>query len=214
MSDELSLSCCEIIPNIVDVGVFNKKRYKRGATLRLVVVAGFRNGKNLDDIIKGMDVLVHKRNMNVHLDMVGDGYLMEYLKEMVGNLKLNDYVTFTGRKSKEEVSSILANNDIYLIASDTETFCIPGVEALASGLVLVSSRCKGPLEYIDSKCGEFFDAHDIEGMCDAIERVSKKLDKYDVNYLRSVSLKYSRENVANIAINVYKKMLDKNKKAH
>ena len=51
-------------------------------------------------------------------------------------------------------------------------------------------------------------------MCDAIERVSKKLDKYDVNYLRSVSLKYSRENVANIAINVYKKMLDKNKKAH
>ena len=167
MKKELSLNRCEVIPNIVDINTFNKKRYKRTSTLRLVVVAGFRNGKNLNDVIDAVNLLV-KRGIDVHLDMVGDGYLMPYLKEMVDNYELNKYVTFLGRKTKEEVAEILSCNDIYIIASDTETFCIPGIEALASGTVIVSTRCKGPEEYIDSSCGKFYKAHDIEDMCDKI----------------------------------------------
>lgn len=213
MKKELSLNRCEVIPNIVDINTFNKKRYKRTPTLRLVVVAGFRNGKNLNDVIDAVNLLV-KRGIDVHLDMVGDGYLMPYLKEMVDNYELNKYVTFLGRKTKEEVAEILSCNDIYIIASDTETFCIPGIEALASGTVIVSTRCKGPEEYIDSSCGKFYKTHDIEDMCDKIIEVYKSLDKYDLKHLRSVAEKYSMDNVSNKAISIYESMLKDKNKAH
>ena len=190
------------------INTFNKKRYKRTPTLRLVVVAGFRNGKNLNDVIDAVNLLV-KRGIDVHLDMVGDGYLMPYLKEMVDNYELNKYVTFLGRKTKEEVAEILSCNDIYIIASDTETFCIPGVEALGSGTPVVSSRCKGTSEYVDSKCGEFFNCHDIDDFSDAIIRVSKKLDSYDINYLKSVASKYSSDEVCKKAIKIYKEIIKK-----
>ena len=210
MKNELNLNKCYVIPNIVDTSVFNKKKYKRGKTLRLICIAGFRNGKNLDDIIKVIDNLVNKKKMNVHLDMVGDGYLMPYLNELVDSLNLRKYISFKGCiKDKNEIAKLLASSDIYLVASDIETFCIPGVEALASGTPVVSSRCKGTSEYVDSKCGEFFNCHDIDDFSDAIIRVSKKLDSYDINYLKSVASKYSSDEVCKKAIKIYKEIIKK-----
>ena len=171
--------------------------------------------KSLDVLLKALNIVVNEKNKkNVKLKIVGTGEYKDFYESICHSLKLNDNVEFMGYVNNDEIPNILCNSDVLCVSSSFETFCIPIVEAFASGIPVITTNCTGPLEYIDSKCGEFFDAHDIEGMCDAIERVSKKLDKYDVNYLRSVSLKYSRENVANIAINVYKKMLDKNKKAH
>ena len=210
MKNELNLNKCYVIPNIVDTSVFNKKKYKRGKTLRLICIAGFRNGKNLDDIIKVIDNLVNKKKMDVHLDMVGDGYLMPYLNELVDSLNLRKYISFKGCiKDKNEIAKLLASSDIYLVASDIETFCIPGVEALASGTPVVSSRCKGTSEYVDSKCGEFFNCHDIDDFSDAIIRVSKKLDSYDINYLKSVASKYSSDEVCKKAIKIYKEIIKK-----
>ena len=135
---------------------------------------------------------------------------MPYLNELVDSLNLRKYISFKGCiKDKNEIAKLLASSDIYLVASDIETFCIPGVEALASGTPVVSSRCKGTSEYVDSKCGEFFNCHDIDDFSDAIIRVSKKLDSYDINYLKSVASKYSSDEVCKKAIKIYKEIIKK-----
>ena len=89
--------------------------------------------------------------MDVHLDLVGDGYLMDYYKTVAKDLGVEDYITFHGKKTREEISTILSNNDIFVVSSRLETFCIPGIEALASGLPIVSTSCLGPEEYIDEE---------------------------------------------------------------
>ena len=199
---------CEIIPNLVDTDKFKIKRYKRGKTLNLVSICALRNGKGIEYIIKALNILISEKKLkNVHLNIVGDGYLMNYYKETAHELNVDKYITFHGQKTRDEIVDILSKNDILVVGSNYETFCIPGVEALASGLPIVSTKCGGIEEYLDKKCGELCEIKNPKDMADKIEYVYKNLDKYDVNYLRSVSDKFSYKNVSNIAKKIYKDLL-------
>lgn len=195
----------ELIPNLVDTELFHKEGEKHDG-LNLVTVSAFRVGKGIEYLIEAISILISK-NIDVHLNIIGDGYLMNNYKEITTKFNMDKYITFYGQKTKEEISNILPKNDIFIIPSTYESFCIPGVEALASGLPIVSTKCYGPEEYIDNKCGEFCDIKDPKGLADAIIKVYKKLDKYDVKYLRKVADKYSYKKVCTDAINIYKELI-------
>lgn len=196
----------DIIPNLVDTTVFNKKKTKH-KKISLVTVSAFRIGKGINHIINAMDILVNKKNIDCHLDIVGDGYKKDEYIKLANDLNLDKHITFHGRKNKDEIAEILSHNDIYVVGSDYESFCIPGVEALASGLPVVSTKCYGPEEYLDNKCGILCNTKDPKDMADKIIEVSKKLNKYDIKYLRSVADRFSYDKVIDKALNIYKDML-------
>lgn len=196
-----------VIPNLVDTEAFKLDR-KPIKKLKIVNVSAFRSGKRIEDLLKATKIIVDEKKIDdVKLTIVGDGYLNEYYKDKCHELKLDRYVDFVGRKSKEEIAKILNQHNIFVIASRLETFCIPGIEALASGMPIVSTKCCGPEEYIDSKCGKLVDVEDPHGMANAICDIYKNIDKYDVNYLRSVADRYSAKSVCAIAKNIYKEIL-------
>lgn len=195
----------DLIPNLVDTEFFHKKKKKHDG-LNLVTVSAFRVGKGIEYLIEALSILIDK-NIDVHLNIIGDGYLMNNYKDIATKFNMDNHITFYGQKTKEEISKILPNNDIFVIPSTYESFCIPGVEALASGLPIVSTRCYGPEEYIDNKCGEFCNIKDPKGLANAIIKVYKKLDKYDVEYLRKVADKYSYKKVCTDAIEIYNELL-------
>lgn len=200
---------CEIIPNLVDTDKYKVKRYKRGKTLNLVNICALRKGKGIEYIIEALSILVNKKKIkDIHLNIVGDGYLMNYYKETAEELNVDKYITFHGQKTRDEIIDILSKNDIFVVGSNYETFCIPGVEALASGIPIVSTKCGGIEEYLDKKCGELCEVKNPEDIANKIEYVSKNLDKYDVNYLRKVSDRFSYKNGTDIAKKIYKKILD------
>ena len=200
---------CDILPNVVETSKFKVKRYKRGNTLNLISVCALRKGKGIETIMGALDILVNKFKIkNVHLNVVGDGYLMNYYKETASELNVDKYISFLGQKSKDEVIDLLSKNDILVVGSRYETFCIPGVEALASGMPIVSTKCGGIEEYLDDKCGELCEINNPEDMASKIKNVYNKLDKYDIKYLRSVADRFSYENVCKLAIDIYKKILD------
>lgn len=76
--------------------------------------------------------------------IVGDGQEEAFYKKTASALGLNDIVSFVGRKTESEIAEILSQTDALLMASDIETFGIPAVEALAAGVPVISTRCKGP----------------------------------------------------------------------
>jgi len=198
---------CHVIPNLVDTEAFKKERKKIDG-LRLITVSALRQGKRIDDIIAAFKIIVEKEKIqDVKLTIVGDGFLEEFYKKRCHELKMDNYVEFTGRmNNKEEVAEILKENNIFVIASEKETFCIPGVEALASGLPIVSTKCSGPEEYIDESCGKLVEVGNVEEMAKAIIDVYNNKDNYEPKYLRSVADKYSAKNVTNIAINIYEEV--------
>lgn len=198
---------CDVLPNTVEIEKFNKDK-KTVKGLRLVVVSAFRKGKRIDDAIAAVKVIVEEMKFkDVKLTIVGEG-LDNYYQERCLALGMDEYVQFVGRKNKEEVAEILKNNNILVITSAMETFAIPGIEALAAGIPVVATKCLGPEEYIDDKCGKLIDVGDIKGMASAIMEVYQNLDKYDLKYLRKVAQNYSDNSVAKRAIKMYKELIE------
>ena len=123
----------------------------------------------------------------------------------MNKLNLNKYVTFLGRKDKKDVAKIIAKNDIYVISSDIETFAIGGIEALACGIPVVSTKCLGPETYLTEEVGTFCEVGNPKSMAKAITRVSK------TQYLRSklveTANKFSSEEIAKYALTMYEKII-------
>ena len=194
----------EVLPNLIDTNIFKKERNKI-TSLRLVTVSAFRQGKNIENILEALKILT-KDYSDVKLTIVGDGYLEKNYKNKCHELNLDQYVTFTGRKTKAEIADILNQNNIFVISSIKETFCIPGLEALASGIPVVATKCLGPEEYLDKTRGELVPINDPIALANAIKKVYQNLDKYDIDHLRSIADKYSANAVTSKAIKIYKKL--------
>lgn len=200
-------SDCEVLPNVVNTNIFKKER-KKIKGLKFITVAALRQGKRIDDIIAALKMLVEENNnLNPKLTIVGDGFLEDYYKNKCHELGMDNYVDFVGRKTKEQIANILLENNIFVIASEKETFCIPGVEALASGLPVVSTKCLGPEEYITEKCGKLVEVGDVKGMSYAIKEVYDEIEKYNVKELRKIADRYSDAHVIDKALKIYKEIL-------
>ncbi len=197
---------CEVIPNLVDTNEFFTSKNKN-KTLNLVSISALRPGKYMDVTLKAIKILIDKYKIkDIHYDIVGDGELMDEYKKLTTELNLNNYVTFLGRQNtKKDIAKILSNKNILIISSDKETFSIPGIEALASGIPVVSTRCKGPEEYIDDKCGVLCNVNDPEDMAKAIIKCSKT--EYNTNYLKGVAKKYDKKVIIENVYKIYKDML-------
>lgn len=207
---------CEIIPNIVDTeDIFDiASKRKKDSCFRLVSVCALRQGKRIDDTIKAMKILIkNKKIKNIHLDVIGDGYYQEYYKQVSSDLKMNEYVTFLGKKDKKEIAEILKQEDALVISSDVESFSISGIEALASGIPVISTKCGGPEEYLTDKTGALCEPMNPDDMARAIYEVYTNLENYQPKELRSIAEQFSKENVSRKTIQIYKDMIEKyNKK--
>ncbi len=197
---------CDVIPNLVDTEYFNGKRAKI-KDLKLITVSALRKGKRIDDIIEALKIINEKYQIKATLTIIGDGFYEDKYKNRCLELKMEDKVNFLGRLNKEEIRKELLRHNVFVIASEKETFCIPGVEALASGMPVVATKCLGPEEYIDNKCGKLVDVGNIEEMAQKIVDVYQNIDKYDEEVLRKVASKYSALNVTNKAIDIYQKLI-------
>lgn len=199
-----------VLPNLVNTDLFKLPRKKING-LKLIQVCAFRKGKRIEDMLKALKIITDKKEIKeISLTIVGDGYLKDYYQNTCHELGLDAYVNFVGRQTKKEIATILNEHNIFVITSDKETFCIPGIEALASGMPIVSTKCLGPEEYIDEKNGKLINVGDIEALANAIIEVYKNLDQYDISYLRATAERYSPKNITNKALKIYKEII-KNK---
>ncbi len=195
------------LPNLVDTTEFKKIKRPLIKDLKIVNISAFRKGKKIENLILALKI-IRDKGYNATLTLIGDGYLMDYYQNIAQELNLTSYINFVGRKTKEEIINILKENNIFVIPSIKETFCIPGIEALASGMPVVSTRCLGPEEYLDNKCGKLVPLDDVDALASAIIEVYLNIKEYDPLYLRKIADKFSSSNVTNMALKIYEEILE------
>ncbi len=98
--------------------------------------------KCIEDIIKSFYFYYHKINSKSHLWLIGSDtdceiYSLE-LRNLVGELRLKDGVSFVGAVSDEELKAYYEISDIYLCMSEHEGFCVPLLEAMYFGTPVVA----------------------------------------------------------------------------
>lgn len=84
----------------------------------------------------------------------------------VERLNLAEAVEFVGDLSAEALAAFYRSLDVFVIPSHQEGLCIAGLEAMASGVPVVATRCGGPEDYVrDGATGALVepDAHALAG---------------------------------------------------
>ena len=182
---------------------------KTDSTLRFVSVCALRHGKN---IRRGLQALAKLRDegklTDFHYTVVGEGYLKKGYMENAEELGLTDCVSFVGQKTHEEIAELLTRSDIMLVTSNTETFCIPAIEATAAGVPVVSTKCGGPEGFLTPDASEFCEVDDPDSLADAIMRMVERLPQLDEQAVRGVSKPFDGAAVAAQAISYYEEVLE------
>ncbi len=198
---------CDIIPNLVDTKPFiNNQKREIKDTFNLVMVCALREGKRIDIALEA----IKKLKIPVHLDIIGDGFYEVIYKNKCRDLGL-DNVRFLGRKTKQEIAEILKEEHALLITSEIESFAISGIEAMASGLPIITTDCLGPTEYVDNKVGLICKVNDPDDIAINISSLYDNYNNYDKDYIVNKALEYDSSNVIKKTTAIYNELLTNNK---
>lgn len=124
-------------------------------------ISNFRPVKRIPDVINVFAGI--RKEMPVKLVMVGDGPERAAAERLVRELGLQKDVHFYGKI--KHTSEILPCADLFILPSDSESFGLSGLEALAAGIPVISTDTGGtPEVQIHGKTGYLSKPGDVEGM--------------------------------------------------
>lgn len=158
----------KVIPNFIDFTRFSKKNHEHFKTAiapkgeKLIVhTSNFRKVKRIDDAVKVFAEIIKK--IPSKLLLVGDGPERINIEKLCRELNLIDKVTFLGKQN--QVEEILSVCDLFLMPSETESFGLAALEAMACELPVISSNAGGiPELNVDGVTGYLCDVGDVATM--------------------------------------------------
>ncbi len=127
----------------------------------IVHVSNFRPVKRTADVVDAFALV--RRELPVRLLMVGSGPERPAVEQRCERLGIAEHVTFTGNQAA--VEPLLERSDVFLSASETESFGLASLEALALGVPVVATRTGGVPEVVrDNENGLLVPVGDVEGL--------------------------------------------------
>lgn len=157
-----------VIPNFIDFSRFRKtnKEHFRAAIAPngekiLIHVSNFRKVKRVEDVLRMFDIVVRK--IPSKLFLVGDGPERSNIEMICRQLGNCDQIRFLGKQ--EPVEELLAISDLFVLPSETESFGLAALEAMAVEVPVISSDAGGlPEINIQGKTGFMSKVGDYEDM--------------------------------------------------
>ncbi len=193
----------EVIPNGVLTDRFVPNMEPSSQPLRLISVGRLSETKRLDLLIETV-ALLRQRGLNVSLQLVGDGALYDSLKDQIQQLEIESYVTLKGRVEPEDMPALYQASDLYISGTYQEGMSNAMLEAMASGLPIVTTICEGVDELISDN-GVVVHTPTADAMAEAITRLLSDHHKYCHMSLaaRNKALTFSWSSVADQYITHY-----------
>lgn len=134
----------------------------------VVHISNFRPLKRVGDVVKIFAKI--RETVDARLFLVGDGQESMKAEQMVRDLNLGDSVVFFG--VVDEIHPLLAAADLLLLPSESESFGMAALEALASGVPVVGSTVGGIPEVVEhGVSGYLAPVGDVGAMADFALRI-------------------------------------------
>lgn len=139
----------KVIPNFINLDLYKrienketnclKERFSKNGEKILVHTSNFRALKRVDDCIKIFKKIRDK--IPAKLLLIGDGPERSNCEYLAKDLGIHEDVTFYG--NQESFVEVLSVADLFLMPSQSESFGLSALEAMACGLPVVSSNAGG-----------------------------------------------------------------------
>ena len=145
-------------------------------------VGELRTLKRHDDFIRAA-ARVAEEFPEAHFVLAGvdasdSGDLRRQLEKLVSELGLTDRFHFLGWV--DEAEALLCAMDVFVSASETESFGLAIVEAMAAGTAVVATRTEGAQEVIsDQKTGILVPVGDVQAIAESVTALLKNPEQRD-----------------------------------
>ncbi len=174
VSSELNDFYTKEIPNIKCLYIPNSLNYWPNKVSKLnnknlISIGRLSREKGFADLIDVFKIL-HDKDSEFHLDIIGDGNEFNNLKVKIQDLNLKDNVKIHGFQNREYINKCLLNSSLYLMCSHEESFGIVLIEAGSFGIPQIAfSTAQGAKEIIDNnKSGYLIDNRDKNLMAEKV----------------------------------------------
>jgi len=133
----------EVIPNVIDLSRFTARALRApGAAPHLIVTRNLEEIYDIGTAIRAF-ALVRAQKPQARLTVAGTGPQRARLQSLAIELGVADGVQFAGRIDNANIAALYADADIVLNPSTADNMPISILEALASGVPVVSTRAGG-----------------------------------------------------------------------
>ena len=168
----------KVVGNLVDDSVFNYSKLKQSRILpleknfRIVSIGAFSQIKDQETLFRALKLL-DPNVQNVDFIWVGPcswgDVKMQQVERFYHRFDLkNISVSILPQATREEVGDILMFADVFVLSSLVEGFPVSVLEALASGVPVVSSMCGGVEAVIHEHNGRLFPIRDFEKLANLL----------------------------------------------
>lgn len=160
-----------IIHNPIDTGIFAYRPKKPEDRLKVLLLRPFASTVYANDLaVQAIEILSRRPWFGqMQFRIVGDGPLMA---ETVEPLRGMENVEIQqGFVTHSEIASLHRQAGIFLVPTRTDTHGVSRDEAMASGLVPVTTAVAAVPEFVDETCGILCPPEDAQALADAIERL-------------------------------------------
>ncbi|WP_338790739.1 N-acetyl-alpha-D-glucosaminyl L-malate synthase BshA (plasmid) [Bernardetia sp. Wsw4-3y2] len=204
----------DVIPNFIDLERFKRQKKDHFKTAicpngeKLVVhTSNFRKVKRIDDVIKVFAKI--RKQIEAKLLLVGEGPERSPMEELVKQLGLSDDVRFLGEI--EAIEEVLSVADLFVMPSETESFGLAALEAMACEVPVISSNAGGLVELnVQGVSGFMSNVGDVEDMA---KNALVILDDANLPTFKENALKRAKEfelsNILPLYEEVYHKAVEK-----
>ena len=189
-----------VVPNFIDFNRFNKQpkdHFKQmiapNGEKIIVHTSNFRKVKRVPDVL---DVFRKIRpKMSAKLILIGDGTERATVEEECRNCNFCNDITFLGKQ--EAVEEILSIADLFILPSETESFGLSALEAMACEVPVISTNTGGlPEVNINGLTGFISEIGDTENMAkNALNILDNQNLAQFKKQAKEHSLKYKLENI-------------------
>ena len=204
----------DVIYNFIDVKKYPKVKDEECdrsslalPTERIIThISNFRPVKRVFDVVKIFNEI--QKEIPARLLLVGDGPERENIDLLCKELDIKDKVLFLGNSN--DVNSILCYSDLFLLPSETESFGLAALEAMAVKTPVISTNSGGlPEVNLNNVTGFLSDVGDVNAMAKnaiTILKDDETLNTFKLNAFHH-SEKFTLEKILPDYLAVYEKIL-------
>lgn len=198
------------VPQLPNVRKDIRRFYADDEERILIHISNFRPVKRIEDVV----AIFHLINKEVpsRLLFVGDGPERSMAEKMARDLGIESRVRFLGKVRNTQ--EVLEYGDLFLLPSETESFGLAALEAMAVGVPVVSSNTGGiPEVNVHGKSGYLSNVGDVEDMAKNAIKILKNdcvLTEFKMQALER-SKDFTFDKIIPIYEKLYEEVIEKHK---
>ncbi|MGB4851529.1 MAG: glycosyltransferase, partial [Ignavibacteria bacterium] len=182
-----------------------KKNFAPNEEKILVHTSNFRALKRVQDVIKVFDEV--KKKVDSKLILIGDGPERSDCERLSRELNIFEDIKFMGKQ--DALVELLSVSDIFLIPSQSESFGLSALEAMACGVPVISSSVGGlPELNLHGETGYIAEIGDVERMAKYTIELLTNQKRYDIlsKNARKRAEEFSEDNIVPMYEKFYEKI--------